>query len=62
MADKARMRQRAVYLRRQAALYRRLARLPRNAPLHARFEDLAFRCSAIAAEIEHELAMGIFDR
>jgi len=62
MADIARLRQRVVYLRRQAALYRRFAKRPCNAPLHARFEDLAKRCGEIAANIERGIDAGLYDR
>ena len=62
MADTARMRHRAAYLRKQSALYRRLGRLPRNAALQKRFEDLARQCTDIAATIERNLASGLYDR
>ena len=62
MADISRMKQRVVYLRRQAALYHRLAMLPRNAALHERFEDLAKRCVDIAAAIERSLKSGMYGR
>ena len=62
MPDTARMRQRIAYLRKQSALYRRLARLPCNAPLHERFEALARQCGEIAATIERNLAKGLYDR